>query len=557
MGASLCPGFFIQRRMGMKGYLTNKQEFLFPDSPLGEPATALRLAAAANQRMGIQLLIQADSAITISVQSDAVRADFYEMLDIPVEYNTGNGVDQGGAMVILPETCPDYAVRKAPFRVYDCMKPAPDGVIPAKNGVAAAYVTLEPREDTVPGTYELPLTVCSGGETHVCQVTFVIYPTRFDEDDFQQTNWFNFRAIEEQHSVRRGTPEFYDLVRQYARSMRAVHQKVFLIWMHEDLSERKAQRPYRFDFEDMKPIIEIFFEEGFTTFETGGLICRGSLADGSPDMFTNDLKCSANPTVSVDSDEGYELLCAEMRDFSDFLRRNGWEKNVLFHVMDEPDVHVRSEADLQARRVQFFIASNIVRRYLPGVRILEAVKSTRMRGGVDILCPITDGFERNKDAFDTAMALGDEVWTYVCCGPQGHWLNRFLDSPVNHGRLIFWGCAKYGINGYLHWGWNQFTGVPNPYEKTACRNNTGIGTDFPCGDAFIVYPGAGGPWISLRFEAERMGAEEACLLRRLGQKDPEAHDALIAKVFTRFDEYNDDPELLEAVHEELLQALCR
>ena len=541
----------------MKGYLTNKQEFLFPDSPLGEPAEKLRLAAAANQRMGIQLLIQADEPITVSVQSDAVRADFYEMLDIPVEYNTGNGVDQGGAMVILPETCPDYAVRKAPFRVYDCMKPAPDGVIPTKNGVAAAYVTLEPREDTAPGTYELPLTVCSGGETHVCQVTFAIYPVRYDEDAFQQTNWFSFRAIEEQHNVRRGTPEFYDLVRQYARSMRAVHQKVFLIWMHEDLSERKARRPYRFDFEDMKPIIEIFFEEGFTTFETGGLICRGSLPDGSPDMFTNDLKCSADPTVSVDSDQGYELLCAEMRDFSDFLRRNGWEKNVLFHVMDEPDVHVRSEADLQARRVQFFIASNIVRRYLPGVRILEAVKSTRMRGGVDILCPITDGFERNKDAFDTAMALGDEVWTYVCCGPQGHWLNRFLDSPVNHGRLIFWGCAKYGINGYLHWGWNQFTGVPNPYEKTACRNNTGIGTDFPCGDAFIVYPGTDGPWISLRFEAERIGAEEGCLLKQLRKKNPEAHDALIGKVFTGFNNYNDDPELLEAVHEELLQALSR
>ena len=180
-----------------------------------------------------------------------------------------------------------------------------------------------------------------------------------------------------------------------------------------------------------------------------------------------------------------------------------------------------------------------------------------MRGGVDILCPITDGFERNKDAFDTAMALGDEVWTYVCCGPQGHWLNRFLDSPVNHGRLIFWGCAKYGINGYLHWGWNQFTGVPNPYEKTACRNNTGIGTDFPCGDAFIVYPGTGGPWISLRFEAERIGAEEGCLLKQLRKKNPESHDALIAKVFTGFNNYNDDPELLEAVHEELLQALCR
>ena len=539
----------------MKGYITNKQEFLFPDSPLGEPARALRLCAAANERVGIQLLMESREAVTVSVPEETVLAHYYEMLDIPVEYNTGNGVDQGGAMVVRPDKCPDYAVRKAPFRVYDCMKPAPGGVIPAKSGVAAAYITLEPRADTAPGAYILPLRIQSGAETHVCELTFVVYPVRFDEDLFQQTNWFSFRAIEEQHRVSRGTPEFYELVRVYARSMRAVHQKVFLIWMHEDLAERRAVAPYRFDFEDMKPIIEIFFEEGFTAFETGGLLCRGFLPDGSPDMYTNDLKCSANPDVSVDSDEGYALLCAEMRDFSDFLKRNGWEKNVLFHVMDEPDVHIRCEADLQARRVQFFTASNIVRRYLPGVRILEAVKTTQMRGGVDILCPITDGFEKNKRAFDTAMSLGDKVWTYVCCGPQGHWLNRFLDSPVAHGRLIFWGCAKYGIDGYLHWGWNQFVGVPNPFERTACRNTTGVGTDFPCGDAFIVYPGEGGPWISLRFEAERRGAEEACLLKALREKDPQAHDALIARVFTGFSEYNDDPALLEQVHEELLRLL--
>ena len=60
-----------------------------------------------------------------------------------------------------------------------------------------------------------------------------------------------------------------------------------------------------------------------------------------------------------------------------------------------------------------------------------------------------------------------------------------------------------------------------------------------------------------RMLAERIGAEEGCLLKQLRKKDPEAHDALIAKVFTGFNNYNDDPELLEAVHEELLQALCR
>ncbi len=539
----------------MNGYITNTQVFLFPDSPLGEMPGSLRLASAANECVGVQLLVESQDGIRVSLPEELAEVRCYQMVDIPVEYNTGNGVDQGGAMVISPEVCPGYAVRKAPFRVYDCMKPAESGFIPARNGVAAAYVTLTPRETAAPGTYTLPLTITEGSETHTCVLTYAVYPVKYDEDRFQQTNWFSFTAIEQQHNVRRGTPEFYDMVRAYARSMRQVHQKVFLIWLHEDLAERHAKPPYHFDFEDMKPIIEIFLEEGFTSFETGGLVCRGFLPDGSPDMFTSDLKCSADPTVSVDSDQGYELLCAEMRDLADFLKRNGWEKNVLFHVMDEPDVHIKSDAALQARRVQFFTAANIVRRYLPGVQILEAVKSTQMRGGVDILCPITDGFEKNIEAFKTAMALGDRVWTYVCCGPQGHWLNRFLDSPVNHGRLLFWGCAKYGIDGYLHWGWNQFGGVPNPFEKTACHNPTGIGTEFPCGDAFIVYPGDSGPWISLRFEAERRGAEEACLLKALWEKNIQAHDALIARVFTGFSQYNDDPALLEEVHEELLKAL--
>ena len=59
----------------------------------------------------------------------------------------------------------------------------------------------------------------------------------------------------------------------------------------------------------------------------------------------------------------------------------------------------------------------------------------------------------------------------------------------------------------------------------------------------------------MRLEAERVGAEEACLLKVLRQKDPAAHDALVKKVFTGFKEYNNDPDNMEMVHEELLQML--
>ena len=540
----------------MNGIITAQQVFFFPDSPLGALPESLRVVSARNGKAGIQLLFTCDAPMgSVRIAADGFDAQLHEMIAIPVEYNTGNGVDQGGAMVILPDSCPDYAVRKAPFDVYDCLRPLDSGDVPAHDGRCAAYLTLAPTADTPAENHVLTLELTAGDESHTCRIEYTVYSVEFDEDLFETTNWFSVRAMEQMHGVKIGTPEFDDVVRAYARSMRSVHQKVFLLWLHEDLSERRTSKPYRFNFEDMAPIIRIFFEEGFDTFETGGIICRGYREDGTQDMYTADFKCSADPTVSVDSDEGYALLRSEMQAFADFLKKYGWEDRVLFHVMDEPDVHYKTEADLTARRVQFLTAANIVRRYLPGVRIIEAVKTLTMRGGVDIMVPITDSYQHSKAAFDAAIAMGDEVWTYVCCAPEGKWLNRFLDSPLLNGRLLFWGCAVCGFGGYLHWGYNQFGGVPNPFQATSARNWTGIGTNFPCGDAFIVYPGDKEPWPSMRLEAERIGAQEACLLRALKAKDPAAHDALIAEVFTSFDEYDNDPAKMERLHEDLLKAL--
>ena len=542
----------------MHGIITASQVFHFPDSPLGRLPESLSVCCAKNGKIAFQILFECgENAGQIDIDCPGFTPEYFEMIDVPVEYNTGNGVDQGGAMVLLPDHCPDYAVRQAPFRVYDCLRPLDSGEIPVKNGLACAYIRLTPDEALSAGDHSIALTLKAGEDRHTCGITCRVYPYVFDENRFKTTNWFSVAAMENMHGVTRGTPEFEAVVRAYARSMRSVHQKVFLLWMHEDLSERRTEKPYHFDFEDMKPIIEIFFEEGFDTFETGGIICRGYREDGTQDMYTGDFKCSANPKISVDSDEGYALLCSEMEAFSAFLRRNGWEDRVLFHVMDEPDVHYKSDADLQARRVQFFMAANIVRRYLPGVRIIEAVKTTLFRGGVDIMVPITDSYQQSKQVFDDAIAMGDEVWTYVCCAPEGKWLNRFLDQPLANGRLLFWGCAANRIAGYLHWGYNQFGGVPNPFEATSAHNWTGIGTNFPCGDAFIVYPGDKEPWPSMRLEAERVGAQEAAMLRDLLDRDPVAHDALIARVFRAFDDYDNTPETLDRLHAELLELLCK
>lgn len=95
----------------------------------------------------------------------------------------------------------------------------------------------------------------------------------------------------------------------------------------------------------------------------------------------------------------------------------------------------------------------------------------------------------------------------------------------------------------------------NPYEGTSCPNHTGIGTNFPCGDSFLIYPGKEGPRMGMRLEAQRRGAEDAALWQMLRKVDETAHDRLLGSVFTNNYTYKDSPELFAKVYEELLSAL--
>ena len=86
----------------MNGLITAKQQFFFPDSPLGEMPASLRIVSAKNGKAGIQLLFACpEPSARITVTGSGFDVQLHEMIPVPVEYNTGNGVDQGGAMVIL------------------------------------------------------------------------------------------------------------------------------------------------------------------------------------------------------------------------------------------------------------------------------------------------------------------------------------------------------------------------------------------------------------------------------------------------------------------------
>lgn len=535
-----------------QGAISAREEFFYPNTPLSPLPSTLRTAAARNGRPGVQLLLKTDApALQASLESDTFTAEFFCMQAVPVEYNTGDGREQGGAMVLerRPPQKPAYATRLAPFWVYDCLRPAPDGTIEAADGVAALYFCLIPKPGLKAGAHSAQLHLGA----YSCRLQVQVYDVAILQDTFPVTNWFSLDAICRCHKLQKDTPAFYEMVRSYARAMRRIHQTMFYLELDESCVASRA--PYAFDFEYLRPLIQLFFDEGMQYMELGALLSRGFLPEGGPDMYTESFKCAMAPHLPIDTAEGYEVTVRFVQALAGFLRRNGWQDKVFFHIHDEPDIHYKSEAALLARKRQYYLAASILRKYLPGVRVIEAVASPEFRGGVDVWVPGTPGYEENKAQFDRLIGLGEEVWAYVCCGPEGNWLNRFLDFAALKGRLLFWGCAKNRLGGFLHWGFNQFPAGMDPFSGTSCPNHTGIGTNFPCGDSFLVYPGTDGPWPGMRMEAARRGAEDAALLRQLLQRHPAAHDRLIERVFRTNTDYNDDPAAFETVCEELLALL--
>ena len=200
----------------MIGVITTQQKFHFPDSALGALPASLRVVSAQNGQIGVQILFSCNAASgSVHLEGIGFDAKLHEMIAIPVEYNTGNGVDQGGAMVILPDTCPDYAVRKAPFDVFDCLRPVEGEEIPSRNSLCSAYLNIAPKEDTPAGSHALTLTLRAGEETHVCQIEYVVYPVSFDEDLFETTNWFSVRAMEQVADLF----DSYHVQREYNRDL--------------------------------------------------------------------------------------------------------------------------------------------------------------------------------------------------------------------------------------------------------------------------------------------------------------------------------------------------
>ena len=237
---------------------------------------------------------------------------------------------------------------------------------------------------------------------------------------------------------------------------------------------------YSFNFDKLKRWIELCKRVGIEYFEISHFFTQWGAAHAP--------KIVANVDGAEKKIFGWETEACG-KEYSDFLqifiprllaflKEQGVDKNCVFHISDEPTLE---------QLPSYKAARDIVAPLIKGYKIIDALSNYEFykSGAVSNPIPATDHiqpFIENKVP---------DLWAYYCSAQHNAVSNRFISMPSYRNRIIGVQFYKYGIKGFLHWGYNyynsqlSYAGI-NPFVNTDCDYFA------PAGDGYSVYPAPNG-----------------------------------------------------------------
>ena len=150
------------------------------------------------------------------------------------------------------------------------------------------------------------------------------------------------------------------------------------------------------------------------------------------------------------------------------------------------------------------------------------------------------------------------LWAYYCQTGAAV-SDRFFSMPLWRTRMLGVQLYYYGIEGFLHWGYNYYNNKYS-YDVIDPFGNSSGEYFVASGDTYLVYPGNDGKaWGSLRLNALREAMEDIRALRlyesRFGR---EAAKALILEDTDgelTFTHYPEEAEYLPKLREKIYKAM--
>jgi len=516
----------------MLAELRDALEFLFADSAVSSaPCREMTLDVPRGGTIAAHVLLNGlPVGARLRVSAGKADARWFRLVDVPVERNTG----PVGFIETEESGENPYVMRRAPYRVYDAMAPLA-GETEITGPTMALRLQVPVAAEVPVGEREIPLRIEAGGEAIELRVKIAVHAAvvpPVGQGSFPYTNWFAYSYLATRHGLEPWSEGHWGMIAQYAALM--VHGRQNMFWLPQgDIFTLRNGRPV-LERERLRRLVQTFTDAGMYYIEGGHF---GGRATGKWQCPNFAVGLTGSLAASVQGNADIHDIAVQLMQEID---ANGWRGRWVQHIADEP---------IDDNAADYRIFAGTVRKYMPGIPILDATESESLAGAVDIWCPKAQEYQLHQQHFEAMRALGDQVYFYTCCFPGGPWLNRLLDMELLRPALFGWAAARFGLDGFLHWGLNHYKEDQDPFEQNVVAHG---GDNFlPAGDTHIVYPGPDGPWSSVRLEAQREGCEDYELLHRL---DPEQAQAIIRPVLRGFDDYTKDIAAFRAARRAVLEA---
>ena len=498
---------------------------ILPASPIPE-MKAVTLKAARNEWEAFQIVIrdsQGVSGVEV-VLSDlcnpqqscvaASRARLYREHFVKVTTPSSMGATHHER---LPGRYPDPLIPfKDPHAAGDVALGAPFDL--SADEVGVVFVDWYVPENTPPGAFSGTATVTAGGGKSVkLPITLIVWEFEIPKERSIGTA-FGFGA--NQVRYHHGGPGT-----QPAGDYQAIVDRYYLALHEHRIDPTTVNGPVEFTFDaqgKLNPVDWSAYDavvgpwvEG-SRFPDGVGVARFNVSRFRPGSGLGNL-----------TEDQYKQAAAA---FAQHLKDKGWWEKAYIYAIDEPWLHDPDGAYARINRDAdiLFQASDLWR----GKVLVTGPLEERIKGKVGIWCPVTPMYEdwfyhwepmAGWDKYTERMALGEELWFYVCNANTPPYAGYDIDSAIGYEpRIVKWGSWYERASGFLYWRvsywvendpWNVLSNIPQ-FGVYAARN----------GDGMLLYPGdhdgtAGGkgsppgiavdgPIVSYRLKQIRDGLED-------------------------------------------------
>ena len=414
-------------------------------------------------------------ALSTSIPTNTIKWNFVG--SIPIEENT-------------PKYRKTDLIRTTPAKFPDYL--AEDSEVFLKKGdYKAIYLTIKIPKNVEAGYYKGAVTIKTNKANISLPLSLRVYPlTLPDERHLMVTEWFTTGNFKKFHDIDASDSErFYEMLRLYADNMAEHRQNVFRVSLNLITCIQAVNGSLKFDFSKFDKWADTFWKtRRMDLLETGFVARFGEGGWSSEEIVLRDFPAQKESTNKRFMIPGKEFFPRFLPEFENHLRKKGWLEKTVFHIADEPSNH---------NAMSWRQASEYVHHYAPALRRIDAIETTHCFDRLEIWVPKLDHLATWNDVFMKAQNQGYELWYYtVGIFQKGSYPNKTVDVPLIESRILHWLNYRFGLKGYLHWGFNHWT--VDPFESPGRHR----------GDGWHVYPKKDGLINSLRWEQMRNGIQD-------------------------------------------------